>query len=108
MNTDICPRFLKIRNLHDRLNKISDELDHKSKVLQQYMLREYASKLQPDDKTAKASVNMNVLSSASAMQRMDPILLSQVNMKMQKLLEVRKQDVYRFTALNNMKPNYCH
>ena len=33
---------------------------------------------------------MNILSSTNAMSKMDPVLLAEINMKMQKLLEVCK------------------
>ena len=72
---------------------MTDELDQKTKVVQQYILRDHASKLQPDDKPqtsrpAMPSFNLNILSSQSAMTKMDPVILSNINMKMQKLLEV--------------------
>ncbi|KAJ3353923.1 hypothetical protein HDU83_006128 [Entophlyctis luteolus] len=76
----------EIRGLHDRLAKQSEELELKSKAVQQYMLREYHMQLQPDDKQ-KAGVTMEALTSTSAMQKMNPALLAQVNIKMQRLLE---------------------
>ncbi|KAJ3230926.1 hypothetical protein HDU78_007999 [Chytriomyces hyalinus] len=77
----------EIRTLHDRIAKQSEELEQKSKAVQQFMLREYSNQLQPDEKASKASFSMNSLSNTSAMQKMDPLLLAQVNVKMQKLLE---------------------
>ncbi|KAJ3235165.1 hypothetical protein HDU81_000759 [Chytriomyces hyalinus] len=76
----------EIRTLHDRIAKQSEELEQKSKAVQQFMLREYSNQLQPDEKASKGSL-MNSLSNTSAMQKMDPLLLAQVNVKMQKLLE---------------------
>ncbi|KAJ3286712.1 hypothetical protein HDU79_006276 [Rhizoclosmatium sp. JEL0117] len=76
----------EIRALHERLAKQNEELELKSKAVQQYMLREYTAQLQPED-TKKSGFTMEMLTSQAAMQKMNPALLSQVNIKMQKLLE---------------------
>ncbi|KAH6602442.1 hypothetical protein BASA61_001104 [Batrachochytrium salamandrivorans] len=85
----------ELASASDRINSMTDELDHrmkeleqKSKVFQQYILQEHASALQPDNKPRTAqSFNMNILSSATAMHKIDPAILTSINMKMQKLLE---------------------
>ncbi|KAJ3213500.1 hypothetical protein HDU67_002834 [Dinochytrium kinnereticum] len=76
----------ELKGLHDRVNRLSEEMEGKSKVLQQYVLREYSSQLQPDERP-KTTFNVSILSNSNAMHKMDPSILSQVNMKMQKLLE---------------------
>ncbi|KAI8848350.1 hypothetical protein BC829DRAFT_217161 [Chytridium lagenaria] len=76
----------EMKTLHEKLTKLNEQFESKSKILQQYMLREYSSQLQPDEKQ-KNSFNVNILSSGNAMAKMDPAILSQVNTKMQKLLE---------------------
>ncbi|KAJ3116084.1 hypothetical protein HDU96_010459 [Phlyctochytrium bullatum] len=76
----------ELKALNEKTSKIQEELESKSKVLQQYVLRQYSNQLQPDDKQ-RPSFNTNILSNANAMQKMDPLILSQVNTKMQKLLE---------------------
>ncbi|KAJ3207176.1 hypothetical protein HK099_000336, partial [Clydaea vesicula] len=73
---------LKIQG--EKLLKINEELESKSKILQQYILQSYSPKLQPETKPV---FNVNILSNYNAMQKMDPALLSQINMKLQKLIE---------------------
>ncbi|KAJ3027053.1 UNVERIFIED_CONTAM: hypothetical protein HDU68_004589 [Siphonaria sp. JEL0065] len=75
-----------IRALQDRLAKQTEELELKSKAVQQYMLREYSTQLQPEE-SKKTGFSMDMLTNSSAMHKMNPVLLSQVNIKMQKLLE---------------------
>ncbi|TPX64062.1 hypothetical protein SpCBS45565_g06145 [Spizellomyces sp. 'palustris'] len=78
----------ELRSTSERLHKMTEELEQKSNILRQYILRDHAQKLQPDEKPKIAQTfNLNILSSASAMQRMDPVVLAQINTKMQKLLE---------------------
>jgi hypothetical protein len=61
-----------------------EELDVKGRVIQQMVLRENLSKIQPDE---RPRISLQFLSSASAMQKLDPALLASVNTKLQKLLE---------------------
>ncbi|KNC96019.1 uncharacterized protein SPPG_08615 [Spizellomyces punctatus DAOM BR117] len=78
----------ELRSTSERLHKMTEELEQKSNILRQYILRDHAQKLQPDEKPKVAQTfNLNILSSTSAMQRMDPVVLAQINTKMQKLLE---------------------
>ncbi|KAJ3073220.1 hypothetical protein HDU98_001978 [Podochytrium sp. JEL0797] len=76
----------EIRTLHDRLTKQAEELELKSKAVQQYMLREYSAQIAPSE-NKKGGFSMDMLTNAGAMQKMNPMLLTQVNIKMQKLLE---------------------
>ncbi|RKO93228.1 hypothetical protein BDK51DRAFT_29250 [Blyttiomyces helicus] len=75
----------ELRAATERVTKLSDELKSKTSTLQQYVLRDHALALQPDEKP-RGGFNMNILSSGPAMQRMDPVMLSEINTKMQKLL----------------------
>ncbi|KAL2916531.1 hypothetical protein HK105_203964 [Polyrhizophydium stewartii] len=78
----------RLRTASDRINRMTEDLEQKSKIMQQYILQEHASKLQPDAKPRTAQTfNMNILSSTTAMQKVDPAILSSINVKMQKLLE---------------------
>ncbi len=45
----------ELKITQERLQKATEELENKSKVIQQYILRDYATKLQPDEKP-KATV----------------------------------------------------
>ncbi|KAJ3344327.1 hypothetical protein HDU93_000117 [Gonapodya sp. JEL0774] len=79
-----------IAQLRDRLRRNEEELDRKSRVLAQYVMREHERELTTDlSKVQKSghSFNLNILSSASAMQKQDPAILAQINLKMQKVLE---------------------
>ncbi|KAJ1550746.1 hypothetical protein HK405_015983, partial [Cladochytrium tenue] len=79
----------EIKTLHEKITRISDELEHKSKTVQQYILRDYASQIQPEEKPkgGGGGFNLGLLANSTAMGKMDPVLLAQVNVKMQKLLE---------------------
>lgn len=73
--------------LQDRLHKLSEELEFKSKIIQQYILRENESFLQPEMKSVTkgpTTFNLNIFSSSAAIQKMDPVLLSQVIFESQK------------------------
>ncbi|KAJ3111877.1 hypothetical protein HK100_002530 [Physocladia obscura] len=76
----------EIRSLLEKLEKQNEDLELKSKAVQQYMLREYSTQLQPDEKQ-RSGFSMDMLTNSNAMHKMNPVLLSQVNIKMQKLLE---------------------
>ena len=52
-----------------------------------YVLRDHESALQPDDKLKPVKVSMGILSSNAGLQKLDPAILSSINLKMQKLLE---------------------
>ncbi|KAJ3275922.1 hypothetical protein HDV01_006789 [Terramyces sp. JEL0728] len=75
----------ELRQMDDRVKRANQDVESKSKVVQMYILKEHEMALQPDDKPKK--VNMNILGSAMGMQKMDPQILSSINLKMQKLLE---------------------
>ncbi|KAL5037013.1 hypothetical protein RTP6_004512 [Batrachochytrium dendrobatidis] len=85
----------ELKSASDRINSITNELDHKekelgqkSKIIQQYILQDHASMLQPDTKLKPThTFNMNILSSVTAMSKVDPAILANINLKMQKLLE---------------------
>eukprot|EP00842_Homolaphlyctis_polyrhiza_P005456 jgi/Hompol1/5911/HPOL_002688-RA len=80
----------ELKSASDRLNYLTNELEHKTKIVQQYILQDHSAKLQPDVKARAGSAqpfSMNILSSTTAMQKLDPAILSSINMKMQKLLE---------------------
>ncbi|KAJ3107974.1 hypothetical protein HDU97_002554 [Phlyctochytrium planicorne] len=75
------------RSLNERVLKMGEELEGKSKVIQQYVLRDHSAQLQPDEKHKPGAFNVSILSNTNAMHKLDPHILSQVNVKMQKLLE---------------------
>ncbi|KAI9104049.1 hypothetical protein DFS34DRAFT_669005 [Phlyctochytrium arcticum] len=75
----------ELHSTNERAHKQAEELEVKSSVLRQYILQEHATILQPDERSK--TFNFGILSSPAAMQKTDPILLSQINLKMQKLLE---------------------
>ncbi|TPX59690.1 hypothetical protein PhCBS80983_g02262 [Powellomyces hirtus] len=77
----------EIRQAQERIQRLAEELEQKSSVIRQYALRDHAQTLQPDEKPKTQVFNLNILSSNSAMQKMDPVTLAQINTKMQKLLE---------------------
>ncbi|TPX49889.1 hypothetical protein SeMB42_g02451 [Synchytrium endobioticum] len=79
----------ELKNTRLLVSKLGLEVDQKSRIIQQYILRDHSSKLIPDDKPAPAkSFNLNIFSSQAAMvKNLDPVQLAQVNAKMQKLLE---------------------
>lgn len=77
---------VEFKCLSERHHKSAEELDQKSKILQQYILRDYSEKIQPDPVKPHA-FNINILSNIGAMQKMDPVQLSQINIKLQKLVE---------------------
>lgn len=77
----------ELRAADEQLKRVRYELDQKSKVVQQYILRDHEAALQPDEKPKVHKIGINILTSTSAMQKLDPVILSSINVKMQKLLE---------------------
>ncbi|KAJ3184791.1 hypothetical protein HDU85_001469 [Gaertneriomyces sp. JEL0708] len=69
----------------ERVHRLTEELEKKSAVVRQYILREHSKQLEPEEKPR--TFNWNILSNTTAMQRVDPAVLAQINTKLQKLLE---------------------
>jgi len=77
----------KIKVLILRNKKLNEELSTKSKILQQYILQEHSAELQPDSVNKPKLFNMSILSNPKLLQKTDPVIVTQINQKLQKLVE---------------------
>ncbi|KAJ3346785.1 hypothetical protein HDU91_006955, partial [Kappamyces sp. JEL0680] len=77
----------ELQTADEQLKRYRLDLEQKSKIIQQYVLRDHEAALQPDQKPKTSKIGINILSSSGAMQKLDPVILANINMKMQKLLE---------------------
>ncbi|KNE59019.1 hypothetical protein AMAG_03369 [Allomyces macrogynus ATCC 38327] len=99
----------EVAHLHDRVAKLTAELESKSKLLQQYILKDNQGVLEkhllgvqqqqkaatggglfsssPSTAAPRSGVSIAALSSTSALQKMDHSLLVEVTVKLQALLE---------------------
>jgi len=76
----------KVKVLILRNKKLNEELSTKSKILQQYILQEHSAELQPDPVKPKL-FNIGILSNPKMLQKTDPAIITQINQKLQKLVE---------------------
>jgi len=77
----------KIKVLMLRNKKLNEELSTKSKILQQYILQEHSAELQPDVVNKPRLFNVGILSNSKLLQKTDPAIVTQINQKLQKLVE---------------------
>eukprot|EP00833_Pecoramyces_ruminatium_P012296 jgi/Orpsp1_1/1186328/evm.model.d7180000049816.1 len=77
----------KVKVLILRNKKLNEELATKSKILQQYILQEHSTELQPDQINKPKLFNISILSNPKLLQKTDPAILTQINQKLQKLVE---------------------
>ncbi|ORX55290.1 hypothetical protein BCR36DRAFT_581330 [Piromyces finnis] len=77
----------KIKVLLLRNKKLNEELSTKSKILQQYILQEHSAELQPDNVNKPKLFNIGILSNQKLLQKTDPLIVTQINQKLQKLVE---------------------
>jgi hypothetical protein len=77
----------KVKILILRNKKLNEELATKSKILQQYILQEHSAELQPDQVNKPKLFNIGILSNQKLLQKTDPAILTQINQKLQKLVE---------------------
>jgi len=77
----------KVKVLILRNKKLNEELATKSKILQQYILQEHSNELQPDQINKPKLFNISILSNPKLLQKTDPAILTQINQKLQKLVE---------------------
>jgi chromosome segregation ATPase len=75
--------------LHDKINRLTNDLEAKSKLLQQYILKDHQGILERtiNQSKGRAGLSLAALSSANSLQKMDHSLLVEINMKLQTLLE---------------------
>jgi hypothetical protein len=78
----------------EKLQKAQKDLETKSKLVLQYALRDNAARLQPGKGAAGPSLQqenkyLSMMSNNKVMQTMDPTVLSEINTKLQGVLEVR-------------------
>jgi vacuolar-type H+-ATPase subunit I/STV1 len=51
----------QIKALNEKINKLVEESENKSKTIRQYILRDNASKLMPDDRTLNKVYNLLII-----------------------------------------------
>ncbi|KAL7750191.1 hypothetical protein RI367_004364 [Sorochytrium milnesiophthora] len=77
----------QLKHLQERLQRALEESDLKSKTIQQLVLRENAAFLDKSVRDKPSKIDFNALSTKATMQKLDPALLSEINTKLQRLLE---------------------